>query len=108
MIMSLQTINEAHYRELIKNKGVAVIEFGADWCGPCRMLAPILSDIDNEYGPSVTVAKVDVDHSPQLASEFGIMGVPTVVLFKDGQPIDKLVGLRPKAAYKSVIDRLLN
>lgn len=105
--MSMQTVNEKQYEDLMSKQGVAVIEFGAVWCPPCKALLPILDDLGNEYGSSVHFAKVDVDQSPELASQHVIMGMPTVIVFKDGQPADKLVGLRPKEAYKHLIDRSL-
>lgn len=103
--MSLQTVNETQYREVMKAKGVVVAEFGAAWCAPCKNLLPILDQLAVEYGSSVGIVKVDVDHSPELAGAYGIMSMPTVIIFKDGQPVEKLVGLRPKDAYKAVIDR---
>lgn len=101
----MQTINELQYEDMMKSGGTAVIEFGAAWCPPCRALLPILDELAEEYGKSVKIASVDVDNSPALASVFGVMSMPTVILFKNGEPVDKLVGLRSKAAYKAVIDR---
>lgn len=105
--MSLQTIAQDGFDELLKEGGVTLVEFGAVWCPPCRALLPILEEIAGEYGSSVTLAKIDADHSPELASAYGIMGLPTVLVFKDGEWMDKRVGLLPKAAYKTVVDRLL-
>ncbi|THF84718.1 thioredoxin family protein [Cohnella fermenti] len=85
---------------------VAVVEFGAVWCPPCRVLLPLLDELSDEYGGAVKFAKVDCDESPDLASSFGVMSMPTVVFFRDGVPENKLVGLRPKQAYREIIDRL--
>lgn len=103
--MSLQEITEAGYPEFAGRPGVAVLEFGAEWCPPCKVLLPILEELSQEYGETVAIAKVDADESPELASQFGIMGLPTVIVFKDGQPVDKLVGLRPKGVYQTIIER---
>ncbi|WP_229750702.1 thioredoxin family protein [Paenibacillus nasutitermitis] len=91
----------------MSEKGVVAIEFGAVWCPPCKRLLPILDELAEDYGSSASIVQVDCEESPELASSFGIMGMPTVIVFRDGQPVDKLVGLRPGAAYKSIIDRLL-
>ena len=105
--MGIATIDEAKYeRMMTAPAGVAVIEFGASWCPPCRTLEPILDELSAEYGGAAAIVKVDCDRSPELASMYGVMSMPTVVVFKDGQPVDKLVGLRPKSAYRTVIDRL--
>jgi thioredoxin 1 len=105
--MSLQTIDESRFTEWMGSSDIAVLEFGAEWCPPCKALLPILDHLAEEYGGVVRFAKVDADDSPELASQFGVMSMPTVILFKDGQPVDKLVGLRPKDVYRNVIDRQL-
>ncbi|WP_274361425.1 thioredoxin family protein [Paenibacillus thermotolerans] len=105
--MTLQSITQQQYRERLNMSGVSVIEFGAVWCPPCKQLSPLLHELAGEYGPAVSFAQVDVDESPELASELGIMGMPTVIVYRDGQPMDRLVGLRPKDAYRTVIQRTL-
>jgi len=103
--MSLQIIDEQGYETLMKTKKVAVVEFGATWCPPCKVLMPMLGELAEEYGDAVSIASVDCDESPELAAAFGIMSMPTVIVFRDGVPVDKLVGLRPKSTYRNVIDR---
>lgn len=105
--MTLQPITQEQYRERLTSPGVSVVEFGAVWCPPCKQLTPLLNELAEEYGSAVAFAQVDVDESPQLASELGIMGMPTVIVYRDGQPMDRLVGLRPKDAYRTVIKRTL-
>lgn len=103
--MSLPVIDEQKFPELVAGADVAVLEFGAVWCPPCKALLPILEELAGECGPNVAIAKTDADDSPELASQFGVMSLPTVIVFKGGEPVDKLVGLRPKEVYRTVIDR---
>lgn len=105
--MGMRMIEEAQLRETVERSGVAVVEFGAVWCPPCRTLEPMLDELAAEYGESAAFVKIDCDAAAELTTAYGIMGMPTVIVFKDGQPVDKLVGLRPKAVYRNVIDRLM-
>lgn len=103
--MSLQVVDEQGFSDVVANADVAVVEFGAVWCPPCKALLPILEELAGECGPNVAIAKADADDSPELASRFGVMSLPTVIVFKGGEPVDKLVGLRPKQVYQTVIGR---
>lgn len=76
-----------------------LVDFWAEWCGPCRMIAPVLEELSNEYGDKITVAKVNVDNEPDLAMRFNVTGIPLVGLFQGGQLVKQLVGARPKASY---------
>ncbi|MFV1958166.1 MAG: thioredoxin [Planctomycetota bacterium] len=84
-----------------------LVDFGAEWCGPCRALAPIVEQLAEEFDGRLKVGTVDIDHSRQVAAEFGIMSVPTIIFFKDGKPVDKVVGLRPKSDLKGRIEGLI-
>jgi thioredoxin 1 len=79
-----------------------LVEFGAAWCGPCKMLEPVLAELAGEYGDRVDFYTVDVDQSPQLAMDLGVMGVPTVILFRDGQPAERMTGYRPRKALEKL------
>ena len=84
-----------------------VVDFWATWCGPCRMIAPIVEEIANEYAGKVVVAKVDVDEQGELAQRYRIMNIPTLMLFRQGQLVDKAIGARPKAALEQMLNKAL-
>lgn len=88
-------------RTVMQSEKIVLIDFWAGWCGPCRMLAPIIDEIAEEYADSVTVGKINVDEQPQLAAAFGVESIPTLIAFKNGVPLGALVGLQTK---ESVID----
>lgn len=90
--------------ELAKG-GTVLVDYGAPWCPPCKGLLPILEELDRENGDRVRIIKVNCDELPDAAAEAGVMGLPTVVVYQDGQPVEKLIGLRPQPAYQGVIDK---
>ena len=77
-----------------------IVDFWAPWCGPCRMVGPIIDQIAEEHGDKIAIGKVNVDENPGIASKFGIMSIPTIILFKDGEPSKKIVGARSKADFE--------
>lgn len=84
-----------------------LVDFWATWCGPCRMLAPVVEEIASEQQEKLIVGKVDVDNCPDLAQKFGVMSIPTLILFKDGQPVDKRIGYMPKNELEQMLDKVL-
>jgi len=82
-----------------------LVDFWATWCGPCRMLAPVVEELANEQQDKLIVGKVDVDNCPDLAQKFGVMSIPTLILFKDGQPVAKSVGYMPKSEIEQMVEK---
>jgi thioredoxin 1 len=99
-------VTKATFDETV-SKGVTLIDFWAPWCGPCRMQGPIIDELSEELKGKANIGKVNVDNEPELASQFGVMSIPTLILFKDGQPVDKMVGLQSKAVLQSKIQNLM-
>ncbi len=100
-------ITDSNYKEILAEGKPVVIDFWAPWCGPCKMVGPIIDELAAEYDGKALIGKCDVDDNDDVASEFGIRNIPTVLFFKDGQLVDKQVGSAPKATYVAKIDALL-
>ena len=101
-------ITDSNFQELIAQAETpAVVDFWAEWCGPCRMLTPIVKELSQEYEGRLVVGKVDVDSNPGVSSQFGIRNIPTLLFFKGGQVVDKQVGVVPKGALVQKIEALL-
>ena len=104
--MDYITLNQQNFDE-ITSKGVVLVDFWATWCGPCKMMAPNVEEIATEYKGKVTVGKVDVDECQELATRFGIMSIPMLIVFKDGEKKEVLVGYRLKMQIAQVLDKYL-
>lgn len=101
------TLTDANFeQEVIKSTTPVLVDFWAEWCGPCKMVAPILDELANEYDGKVRIGKVNIDEFQQLATQYGIRAIPTLLLFKDGQIADQIVGLRSKRDFKAKLDRV--
>lgn len=98
----LKHANESNFQEMT-GKGLVLVDFFATWCGPCRMLGPVLEDMANDRD-SIDIVKVDIDESMNLARQFGIMSVPTLILFKDGKVVAQTGGFQPKESLQQFID----
>ncbi len=101
-------LTDSNFEELvIKSDKPVLVDFWAEWCGPCRMVAPIVNEISAEYEGKAVVGKLDVDSNPEVAQKYGIRNIPTILFFKDGEVADKQVGAVPKSMLTSKIDNLL-
>lgn len=100
--------NDANFDELVKKSDKPVlVDFWAEWCGPCRMVGPIVEELSKEYEGKVVIGKVNVDHNPNISMEFGIRNIPTILFFKNGQVVDKQVGAVPKAQLAAKLNAQL-
>lgn len=95
-------------KEVLQCEGVVMVDFWAVWCGPCKMIAPTVEELAKEYAGKVKVAKLNTDENPDIASRYKIMGIPTIMFFKNGERVDQIVGAVPKIQLKSKIDSLLS
>ncbi len=101
-------VNDSNFEEVVVKSGKpVVVDFWAEWCGPCRMIAPIIEEMSKEYSGRALIAKCDVDNSPQVAARYSIRNIPTVLFFKDGKIADKQVGAVPKVNFINKLNALL-
>jgi len=101
-------IDEAKFEEsVLKAKTPVLVDFWAPWCSPCRMVAPIVDELSDEYEGKVSFFKVNVDNNQAVAGKYGVMSIPTLILFKDGKPVTNIVGFKPKDELKKNLDKAL-
>ena len=99
--------NKEGFDQAIPEAPIALVDFWADWCGPCKMLGPTIETLGERYDGKALIGKVNVDDEPELAQRFGVMSIPTVIFFKNGAEIDRKVGLMPEDAYAAILDENL-
>ncbi len=102
-------LTTANFKDTLTNEEgqVVFVDFFAQWCGPCKMAAPIVDKLADEYRGKVIIAKLDVDENNQTAAEYGVMSIPTVIIFKDGEEVDRQIGFPGEDGYRQLIDRNL-
>ncbi len=106
--MAFQITDANFQQEVLDKKGVTVIDFWAEWCGPCRMIAPIIEKLAEEYDGKALIGKVDVDNNPEVAFKYGIRSIPTILILKDGEEIKRHVGYTTQANLAQIIDTQLS
>ncbi len=101
-------VDDSNFDEIVlQAKTPVLVDFWAEWCGPCRMVAPVVEELAEEYEGRISFVKLDVDQNTKTASKYGIMSIPTLLLFKNGSPVSNIVGFRPKAELKRSLDTVL-
>jgi thioredoxin 1 len=107
MAGSVLQVSDANFQQEVLQSSIPVlVDFWAPWCGPCRMLAPTIEELSQEYQGKVKVCKLNTDESPQTAGSFGISSIPTVIVFKGGKAVDRLVGLNPKKKFQEMLNQV--
>jgi thioredoxin len=101
------TVTDDNFQE-VTGQGVSMVDFWAVWCGPCRIIAPFVEQLADEYAGKVTVGKLDVDANQRTASQYGVRSIPTVLFFKDGRMVDQVIGAVPKPALENKLKQVLN
>ncbi|HGX1590812.1 TPA: thioredoxin [Staphylococcus aureus] len=104
--MAIVKVTDADFDSKVES-GVQLVDFWATWCGPCKMIAPVLEELAAEYEGKADILKLDVDENPSTAAKYEVMSIPTLIVFKDGQPVDKVVGFQPKENLAEVLDKHL-
>ncbi|EOA9086295.1 thioredoxin [Staphylococcus aureus] len=104
--MAIVKVTDADFDSKVES-GVQLVDFWATWCGPCKMITPVLEELAADYEGKADILKLDVDENPSTAAKYEVMSIPTLIVFKDGQPVDKVVGFQPKENLAEVLDKHL-
>ncbi|PZL19112.1 thioredoxin [Staphylococcus aureus] len=104
--MAIVKVTDADFDSKVES-GVQLVDFWATWCGPCKMIATVLEELAADYEGKADILKLDVDENPSTAAKYEVMSIPTLIVFKDGQPVDKVVGFQPKENLAEVLDKHL-
>jgi len=107
MVKPLAVTDSTFTEEVLNSEQPVLVDFWADWCGPCKMVAPVVEELAAEYEGRLKVTKVDVDSSPLTAGTYGIRSIPTLLIFKDGKPVNQVVGAVPKQVLQEKIDQVI-
>ena len=108
MSEEITTLDQDNFQKtVIESQKPVLVDFWAPWCGPCRAVGPIVEELAKEYTGKAGFAKVNVDEAPFVASNYGIMSIPTIIIFKDGKPAEQVIGYKPKAELKKLLDTVL-
>ena len=97
-------ITDSNFNEVVNSDKPVLVDFWAEWCGPCKMIAPVVDELASDYDGKAVVGKVDVDSNPEVAGKFGIRSIPTLLVFKNGELVERLQGVQPKAKLQGILD----
>jgi len=106
--MALEFTDASFKTDVLASDKLTVVDFWAEWCGPCRAIGPVIEDLSKEYNGKISVGKVNVDHNPEVSINYGITSIPAILFFKNGQVVDRLVGAQPKSNFVKKIEQHLS
>ncbi len=108
MAENVSTVDQSSFQKsVLESQKPVLVDFWAPWCGPCRAVAPIVEELAKEYNGKANFAKINVDEAPLLASQYGVMSIPTIMIFKDGKPAEQVIGYKPKNDLKKLLDAVI-